>query len=197
VQKVKHHAALAHADLPAFLTVLRGRTDVAARALEFAILTAARSGEAIGAKWAEIDLVGKVWTVPAERMKGRREHRVPLSAPAVALLKALAENRKGDAVFPGERTAELSDMALIMQLRRMKRTDITSHGFRATFRTWAGDCTTAQREVIEAALAHVVGDETERAYSRGDLFEKRRRLMDEWAAFCERPPAIERATSFR
>jgi integrase len=192
VQKVKHHAAIAHTDLPAFMTVLRGRTGVAARALEFAILTAARTGEVIGAKWAEIDLVGKVWTVPAERMKAHREHRVPLSAPAVAVLQAMAQNRKGDAVFPGERAATLSNMAFLMLLRRMKRSDLTAHGFRATFRTWAGDCTTAQREVIEAALAHVVGDAAEQAYSRGDLFEKRRRLMNEWTEFCERPPAIER-----
>jgi integrase len=190
VQKVKHHAALAHPDLPAFMIVLRGRAEVTARALEFAILTAARTGEVIGARWSEIDLAGKVWTVPAEKMKAHREHRVPLSAPAVALLEAMAQKRKGDVVFPGERTAELSNMALIMLLRRMLRTDITPHGFRATFRTWAGDCTTAQREVIEAALAHVVGDAAEQAYSRGDLFAKRRRLMDEWAAFCERP--IER-----
>jgi integrase len=192
MRKVKHHAALAHADLSAFLAVLRGRAGTAARALEFVILTAARSGEAIGAKWSEIDLAAKVWTVPAERMKAHREHRVPLSAPALALLEAMAESREGDAVFPGERTAALSHMALTALLRRMKRRDITPHGFRATFRTWAGDCTAAQREVIEAALAHVVGDETERAYSRGDAFEKRRRLMDDWAAFCERPPATER-----
>jgi integrase len=191
VRKVKHHAAIAHAGLPAFLTELRGRAGVVARALEFVILTAARSGEVLGARWSEIDLASKVWTIPAERMKAHREHRVPLSAPAVALLKAMAEKREGDAVFPGERSSTLHHMSLLALVRRMKR-DITPHGFRATFRTWAGDCTTAQREVIEAALAHVVGDETERAYSRGDAFEKRRRLMDEWAAFCERPPATER-----
>jgi integrase len=115
---------------------------------------------------------------------------VPLSAPALRLLKVMAKQREGDTVFPGERTATLSPMALLGLVRRMG-SDATPHGFRATFRTWAGDCTTAQREVIEAALAHMVGDETERAYSRGDLFEKRRRLMDDWAAFCERPPATE------
>jgi len=197
MRKIKHHPAIVHDDLPAFLTALRRRTDVAARALEFLILTAARSGEAIMARWDEIDFAGKVWTVPAERTKAHREHRVPLSAPALALLKAMAEKREGDAVFPGERTAMLSRYALITLLRRMKRTDITPHGFRATFRTWAGDCTTAQREVIEAALAHMVGDETERAYSRGDLFEKRRRLMDDWAAFCERPPATDNIIPMR
>lgn len=190
LRAVKHHAAISHADLPAFVSELRGRPTVVARALEFVILTAARSGEAIGAKWSEIDLAGKTWTVPPERMKSHRVHRVPLSLPALALLEQMAEHRQGEFVFPGTRRTTLPDVALHKLVRRMKR-DFTPHGFRAAFRTWAGDHTLTQREVIEAALAHVVGDSTELAYSRGDLFEKRRRLMADWAAFCGQPLAGE------
>ena len=162
-------------------------------ALEFAILTAARSGEVLGAKWAEIDLKAKVWTVPAERMKAGREHRVPLSARAVKVLEAVKPlaNTSGKGglaaarVFPGQaRGAALSGMSLAMLLRRMKVTT-TVHGFRSSFRDWAGEASTFPREVAEAALAHTVGDATERAYRRGDALEKRRKLMDAWAGYIE------------
>jgi integrase len=184
VRRVKHHAALPYVELPAFLGSLREQDGASARALEFTILTGARTNESIGAQWSEFDLSGKVWTVPAERMKAGREHRVPLSAAAVEILRRMENVREGELVFPGDRRAALSNMAMLMLLRRMGREDLTVHGFRSTFRTWAAECTSFPREVIEAALAHLVGDATERAYQRGDLFEKRRRLMDGWAAYC-------------
>jgi integrase len=164
---------------------VRSRDAVAASALEFAILTAARTGEVIGARWSEIEVTGKLWTVPADRMKAGRDHRVPLCDTALAVIARMQKIKTNEFVFPGERRAMLSNMALLMLLRRMNRTDLTSHGFRATFRTWAAERTNFPREVIEAALAHVVGDETERAYQRGDLFEKRRQLMTAWGAYCD------------
>jgi integrase len=185
VRRVKHHAALSYVEIGAFMPTMRKRPAVAARALEFAILTAARTGEVIDARWKEIDLRTKVWTVPEDRMKAGREHRVPLSSAAVSILKGMQEVRENEYVFPGERRAALSNMAFLMLLRRMGRADLTVHGFRSTFRTWAAECTSFPREVIEAALAHLVGDATEQAYQRGDLFEKRRRLMDVWADYCE------------
>lgn len=163
---------------------------MAAKALAFAILTAARTGEVIGADWREIDLAGAVWTVPAERMKGGREHRVPLSKPALALLGELSRQASGP-VFASERGA-LSNMALLMTLRRMGRADITVHGFRSTFRDWGAERTAFPREVAEAALAHAIGDKVEAAYRRGDLFEKRRKLMEAWGAYCTTPAAAER-----
>jgi integrase len=187
VRSVKHHAALPYAELPAFLGSLREQEGASARALEFTILTAARTNESIGAQWSEFDLSGKVWTAPAERMKAGREHRVPLSAAAVEILRRMENVREGELVFPGDRRAALSNMAMLMLLRRMGREDLTVHGFRSTFRTWAAECTSFPREVIEAALAHLVGDATERAYQRGDLFEKRRRLMDAWGTYCAKP----------
>jgi integrase len=166
------------------MMALREREGFAARALELAILTASRTGEVIGARWAEIDLDGNVWTVPAERMKGHREHRVPLSDQALAVLKPLHESKGSNAyVFPGDRKAKLSDMALMMLLRRMGKKDLTVHGFRSTFRDWAGDTTTFQREIVEAALAHIIGDKAEQAYRRGDALEKRRELMQAWGAY--------------
>lgn len=184
-----NHAALPFVQAAAFWADLAGRDGVAARALAFAILTAARTGEVIGADWREVDLEGAVWTVPANRMKGGREHRVPLSGPAVALLRGLGPQLEGP-VFATERGA-LSNMALLMTLRRMGRADITAHGFRSTFRDWAAERTEFAREVAEAALAHAIGDKVEAAYRRGDLFEKRRRLMDAWGTFCA-TPATER-----
>ena len=155
-------------------------------ALEFLILTAARSAEVLGARWAEIDRDAKVWTVPATRMKAGREHRVPLSSRALAILEELAAARAGDFVFPGHRHGKpLSPMALEMVLRRMKAEGVTVHGFRSAFRDWAGETTPFPREIAEAALAHVCGDATERAYRRGDALEKRRTLMETWALFCE------------
>lgn len=189
--RVKHHAALPFDDLPAFMLELRARSGSAVEALQFAILTAARTGEVIGAQWSEIDLDARVWTVPAARMKAAREHRVPLSAQAIALLTPLRAIWKTDAdareryVFSssgGERP--LSNMALLMALRKMGRSDLTTHGFRSTFRDWTAEKTDFPGEVAEAALAHVVGDRVEAAYRRGDLFEKRRRLMASWGAYC-------------
>ncbi len=184
-----HHAALPYAEMSAFMGALRVREAVAACALEFLILTAARSGEVLGATWGEIDLKGKVWTVPATRMKGGREHRVPLSAQAVAVLDKVKPLAAGEdvaclPVFPGSQPGKpLSSMAFAMLLRRMK-VETTVHGFRSSFRDWAGEASTFPREVAEAALAHTVGDATERAYRRGDALEKRRKLMEAWAAYC-------------
>ena len=203
VRQVEHHAALPYAELPAFLASLREQEGIAARALEFAILTAGRTGEVIGARWSEIDLLDKVWTVPAARMKAHREHRVPLSAQALAILDDMQAARHTDAgdgfVFPGGRTgAPLSNMAFLMLLRRMGRGDLTAHGFRATFKTWASERTSFQNEIVETVLAHVIGGKVEQAYRRGDLFEKRRRLMQQWATYCTLAPAGDGLTrSFR
>jgi integrase len=173
-------------ELPAYVARLRDSEGISARALEFTILTAARSGEVLGARWSEIDLEGKVWTVPAARMKAGREHRVALCERAVEILSGLSQTKVGDHVFPGaKRGGPLSVMALTMVMRRSGAGNFTVHGFRSAFRDWAGERTNFPREVAEAALAHVVGDETERAYRRGDALEKRRTLMEAWAAFCE------------
>jgi integrase len=185
VRKIKHHAALPYAEIAAFMTDLREREGIAARALEFTILTAARTGEALGARWDEIDRKAEMWAVPADRTKGAREHRVPLSAAALAVIEQMQKIRENDYVFPGERRATLSNMAMDMLLRRMDR-DVTVHGFRSTFRDWVSEQTNFQGEIAEAALAHVVGDKVEAAYRRGDLFDKRRRLMSAWAEFCGR-----------
>jgi integrase len=180
-----HHAAMAYGDVPEFMARLRARPAMAALALEFAILTAARTSEALGARWSEINAEKTVWTVPAERMKAGREHRVPLSDRALAILEELAEAKTSDFVFPGQRAGKpLSGMVLEMILRRMK-IEVTPHGFRSSFRDWAGEETTFPREVCEAALAHSVGNKAEQAYRRGDALEKRRGLMEAWAAFCE------------
>ncbi len=178
-----HHAAMAIDGIPAFMARLREQPGVAARALEFTVLTAARSGESLGARWDEVG--GGTWTVPAPRMKGRRLHRVPLSEAATRVLDDQREaGIDGQHVFPGaKRGAPLSNMALTMTLRRMS-VAVTAHGFRSTFRDWAAERTHFPREVCEMALAHAIGDATEAAYRRGDLFEKRRELMDAWAAFC-------------
>jgi integrase len=193
VREVKHHAALGYAELPAFLGRLREEEGTAARALEFLILTSGRTGEVIGARWSEIDLLDETWTVPAARMKTHREHRVPLSVRALAILGEMRVLRQGEAedafVFPGGKPgAPLSNMAFLMLLRRMGRGDLTAHGFRATFKTWASERMSYQNEIVEAALAHVIGGKVEQAYRRGDLFEKRRRLMAQWATFCASTP---------
>jgi integrase len=187
IAKVKHHAALPFTEVPAFMKELGQRQGMAARALELTILTAARTGEIIGARWPEVDLEAKVWTVPAERMKAKREHRVPLSPWAVDILKALP--READYVFPGtEKDTAISNMAMNQLLKRMERNDITVHGFRSTFRDWAAERTAYPNHVVEMALAHVIGDKVEAAYRRGDLFEKRTRLMAEWAKYCAKEP---------
>ncbi len=185
-----HHAALPFAEVREFVGKLRERQAMAALALEFAIFTAARSGEVRGATWSEIDLSAKVWTVPAKRMKAGREHRVPLSARAVEILKKVLPlaNRKADAVvFPNAKGEPLSDAAFSALFIRMDidRAKVTPHGFRSSFRDWAGEVSTVPREVAEAALAHAVGDQTERAYRRGEALEKRRPLMDAWDRFCQ------------
>ncbi|WP_210482933.1 tyrosine-type recombinase/integrase [Microvirga antarctica] len=189
-RKVRHHPAMPYDDVPAFLSRLREVGSISARALEFTILTAARSGETLGATWAEVDLKAKLWTVPEGRMKAEREHRVPLSGRAVEILEEvglLPGSDDPDAyVFPGSRQGRpLSTMAMEMQLRRLKVTDATPHGFRSSFRDWAGETTAYPRDVVEFALAHVVKDETEAAYRRGDALEKRRALMKDWATFIE------------
>ena len=185
-----HHAAMAYAEVPAFIIDLQARQATAAMALEFAILTAARSGEVLGARWNEIDMDRAVWVVPAARMKAGREHRVPLSKRAVSILKAMDKARDGDFVFPGQKSgAPLSVMALEMVLRRMKIEDATVHGFRSAFRDWSAECTSFTNEVCEAALAHVIKNKAEAAYRRGDLFDKRRKLMEAWAAYCTTPKA--------
>ena len=193
VARVKHHAALPWRDMPVFMARLRAQRSTAARALEFTILTAARTGEALGARWSEIDLEAGVWTVPAERMKGHREHRVPLSDAALDVLRHMLPLRsaEGDGyVFPGLRRGKpLSNMAMLKCLQRLGRGDLTAHGFRSTFRDWCEEATSTPHAVAEAALAHAIPDKVEAAYRRGDLFEKRRALMAQWAEFCSRAPA--------
>jgi integrase len=190
VQAVKHHPALPYAEIGAFMADLRGREGAAADALEFLILTVARTGEVIGARWPEVDFAARMWTVPAARMKGGREHRVPLTSAAMSVLKRVQKEDK-QFLFPGTKAGQgLSNMALLKVLERMGRGDLTSHGFRATFKTWATERTNFPRELVEAALAHVLDDKTEAAYQRGDMLQKRRRLMDAWADFCaKRAPA--------
>jgi integrase len=206
VRPVRHHPALPWQDIGAFMAALHRHKGISARALEFLILTATRTGEVLGARWGEVDLDAGVWTVPGERMKGGKEHRVALAPAAVALLRGLLPERAAPdrLVFPGRREGRpLSVMALEMVMRRMNahpegeaprwrdhRGDAAvPHGFRSTFRDWAGETTAHPREVVEAALSHRLGDKVEQAYARGDLFAKRRRLMEEWAAFCAKPPA--------
>jgi integrase len=194
VRKVEHHAALPYAELPSFLVALREQEGIAARALEFTILTAARTGETIGATWDETNMRtanrDELWTIPLERMKAGKEHRVPLTGRALEILREVRPARDADArfIFPGGRRGKpLSNMAMTAVLRRMKRGDLTVHGFRSTFRDWAAERTHFPGEVVEMALAHAVGDKVEAAYRRGDLFEKRRHLMDAWAAYCATP----------
>jgi integrase len=193
VRKVVHHAALPFDDMPNFLVDLHRRQGMAARALEFTALTAARTGEVLGARWNEIDFTAKVWTISAERMKAGNEHRVPLNDAALRVLEAvhpLALMTDGTQdptapIFPGlRRKLPMSNMVLLMLLRRMKRTDLTAHGFRSTFSDWAAERTAYPREVVEMALAHAIPNRVEAAYRRGDLFEKRRQLMADWARFC-------------
>jgi integrase len=184
IAKVKHHVALPFDQAPQFIDALHREDGIAPLALEFAILTGARTGEIIGGRWNEIDLAANVWTVPASRMKGGREHRVPLSADALAVLNKVGKGEPEDFIFAGRKKRPLSNMALLMVIRRMGQANLTVHGFRSTFRDWAAERTNFPSEVAEMALAHSVGDKVEAAYRRGDLFEKRRRLMTQWAKFC-------------
>lgn len=185
VQKVVHRPALPYVALHPFMVELRQRHGLSARCLELQILTATRPGEAAGAQWPEFDLDRAVWTIPSSRMKAEREHRIPLSVPAVAMLRALP--RIDNNVLPGVEGRPLTTAAA-MQLLKDLRPGITAHGFRSTFRDWAGESTSHPREVIEHALAHQLKDKSEAAYQRGDLFERRARLMADWAAFCDTPP---------
>lgn len=182
-----HHKALAYEKIPEFVAKLRERGATAALALEFTILTAARTGEVIGGTWAEVDLDKAIWTISAKRMKAGKEHRIPLSPRAVAILKESqplnTTGRNESPLFPAAKGGKLSSMAMSMLLRRMK-VDVTVHGFRSGFRDWSAECTGYAHEVCEMALAHVIGNKAEAAYRRGDLFEKRRRLMADWAGYC-------------
>ena len=191
VRAVEHFAALDWHEAPAFMAQLRERDSFGARALEFAIYTVARPGEVRFARWDEIDLDGAVWTIPAARMKAGRPHKVPLSKPALAILREMAEVKDGSGlIFLGQKFGvPMSDVTLLAVLRRMERDELTVHGFRSTFRDWAAEATHHPNHVIELALAHTIGDKVEAAYSRGDLFEKRKRLMTDWAEYLARRPA--------
>lgn len=186
VKKVEHHEALPYKEVGAFVAGLRNQVGVASRALEFAIHTAARTGEVIGAAWQEFDLEAGTWTIPAERMKARKEHLIPLSPRALDLVKEMLPLKAQDdtPVFLSPKGGKLSNMAMLAVLKRMGHESLTVHGFRSTFRDWAGETTAYPREVIEHALAHQLKDKAEAAYQRGTLFEKRRRLMADWATYC-------------
>lgn len=184
VQKVAHHPALPYADAPTFMEALRRMGGTAAQAFEFLILTATRTNETLHARWDEIDMNSRLWTIPAGRMKTEKEHRVPLSRRAIEILKAMQMGAEGEYVFPGQRDdSPMSNMVFLQLLKRMERTDITPHGFRSTFRDWVGETTQYPREVAEAALAHTVKNKAEAAYARGDLFAKRAKMMQDWATY--------------
>lgn len=188
IQAVRHHPALPYPELPAFMSQLDTQ-DTTTLAMRMTILTACRTSEVLGATWNEIDLEGRTWTIPAQRMKAHKEHRVPLAVPVVKLIQALPRVEGNPHLFPGMRPGQpLSNMAMLMALRRLERDDLTMHGFRSTFRDWAAECTHYPREVCEMALAHVVASGSESAYWRGDLFEKRRQLMQDWAAYATGVP---------
>lgn len=194
VAAVEHHAALPFAELPAFMAELSAQPGTSALALRFAVLTAARTSEVLGATWAEIDMTAETWVLPPERMKAGKEHRVPLCAEAMAVLQARmpTEGQPEGVVFSGARAGKpLSNMALLMTLRRMERSDLTAHGFRSTFRDWTAEATHYPPEVAEMALAHSIGSKVEAAYRRGDLFAKRREMMTAWGTFCSPTGARE------
>ena len=197
VARVKHHPALPYTEVGAFMQQLREDPGVASRALEFTILTAARTNEVIQASWSEFDIDLRTWVVPAERMKSKREHRVPLSDVAVAALKAV-KGRSKRYVFPGhKRGSHLSNAAMMQVLKRLEQTGITVHGFRSTFRDWCAESTNYPADVAEMALAHTLRDKTEAAYRRGDLFEKRTRLMADWARYCSKPSVPAKVIAIR
>jgi integrase len=175
VQTVEHHAALQFAEISSFISKLKQQSGVAATCLEFTIQTATRTGESIGAQWDEIDLSNKIWTIPGERMKAARPHRIPLSHRAIEILEKMKQIQTNDFIFPGAKKG-LSNMAMLQLLKRMGCDNLTVHGFRSTFRNW--------NEVVEMALAHTIKNMAEAAYRRGDLLEKRSQLMSDWAEFC-------------
>lgn len=208
IHKVKHFSALPHVDMGSFVQTLRQQPGLDACALEFVILTATRTSETLGAKWAEVDFANKVWTIPAERMKTGKEHRIPLSDQAMAVIERAKKLTKyktwidgawkqadSEFIFSGRKLIKpLSNMTMLQLLRRLERQDITVHGFRSTFRDWAAERTNFQREVIEAALSHAVENQVEAAYFRSDLFDKRRKLMDAWGGYCDAPAAQQGGT---
>jgi integrase len=192
VAKVEHYPALPYAKLPAFMATLSQREGVGAKALRFAILTCARTGEVIGARWSEVDFAEKLWTIPAARMKAGHEHRVALSQAAVQLLKSLPTEDGNNFVFIGPRPGNgLSSTTLMQTLRRMGHGDVSVHGFRSAFRDWCAECTNYPREVAEMALAHKISDKTEAAYRRGDLLKKRFLLAEAWSKYASSPPAAK------
>ena len=198
ISKVEHHAALPYPEVPGFMAELRDRKSISARCLEVTILVASRTSEAIGARWDEIGFVARVWTVPGARMKAEKDHRIPLSQRVLAIFKDLQQRRESEFVFPGGRAGrQLSNMAMLKMLALMDRDDLTVHGFRSSFRDWAAECTNFPSEVAEMALAHAVDDKVEAAYRRGDLFDKRRRLMNAWAEFCAKPPTTDAVMALR
>lgn len=186
VARVEHHDALPVSEVATFMAALRKQEGIGAKALELVILTAARSGEVRGARWSEVDLDNGLWVVPGHRMKAGKEHRVPLSDAAVDLLKSIPRHAETDLIFVGAKGGQLSDMTLSALIRRMKAPCVP-HGFRSTFRDWAAECTNYPSEMAEMALAHTINDKVEAAYRRGDLFEKRRKMMADWASFCSSP----------
>jgi len=209
IQKVKHHPALPYDRIGAFVAELQSHEAISALALEFLILTVGRTNEVIGFRWPELDRQAKIWTIPADRMKGGREHRVPLSDRAIEILDKILAAKSSDFVFPGTGVRKsLSNMALEMMIRRMNGASdptwvdergraIVPHGFRSTFKDWASERTNFANEISESALAHGIEDKSEAAYRRGDLFEKRRRLMDAWAKFCAAPLRPSSITEIR
>ncbi|WP_444893592.1 tyrosine-type recombinase/integrase [Microbulbifer sp. TRSA001] len=189
VRQVKHHSALPWTELPEFMQEISKREGLAFRAMELAILTATRTSEVLEATWGEIDFRARSWTIPVERMKAGKEHRVPLSPQVIALLESIPRIDNSSFLFPGRDAGRpLSNMAMLMALRRIDRGDLTVHGFRSTFRDWAGETTPYPRDVCEQALAHSLGDSVEAAYRRGDLFEKRKALMADWANYATTAP---------
>jgi integrase len=198
LRQVRHLPALPYGEIGAFMAALRAQEGIAARALELLILTAARRSEVIGATWSEIDLPRGIWTLAAARMKGGRQHRVPLAPPAVAILEWMSAVRLSDFVFPGLRAGRpLDGRAMLDVVRRLGRKDITAHGFRSTFRSWAAEQTNYPREVCEMALAHAARDAVEVAYQRGDLLDKRRKLMEAWAGYCAQVHATDNVIAIR
>jgi integrase len=185
-----HYAALPYSEIASFMADLNQRESIAARALEFAILTAGRTSEVLGARWDEVSTTKHLWVVPPERMKTKREHRVPLSEAALTVLERVAAVRQDDFIFPGQKAQKpLSSMSMLMLLRRMGRADLTAHGFRSTFRDWAAEQTSFPSELAEMALAHTVSDKVEAAYRRGDMFQRRRQLAEAWSRYCDGLPA--------
>ena len=195
IRRVVHHAALPYSQVPAFVAQLRQQTMMAARALEFLLLTATRTSETLNATWDEIDSIGRLWTIPATRMKAHREHRVPLCRRAIEIIDEMAGLRRCEFIFPGAKPGRpLSNMALAMLLRRLGCLNTTVHGLRSSFRDWAAEHTAFSGDVAEMALAHSIPGAVERAYRRGDLLDQRRKLMNDWSAFCGVGPVARNIT---